>query len=217
MPDVLRNVRLPKYSLRVVRFFEGLKENLYLDGVDFDRGVERARLGADDKTRLVISRPPADTAHYARDSGWKIWREVTERLAGLPATRVMVMPRSAAQRDRVLKEAGGLPAFELLDRVVDGPRTIMAADLVVGGGGTANREAAVLGTPVWSVFTGPRPHVDEVLEAEGRLKWIEDATTVAGIEPPTFGMRLPRGPYPAGLDAIAKDMERHIEFALGQR
>jgi hypothetical protein len=93
----------------------------------------------------------------------------------------------------------------------------MAADLVVGGGGTANREAAVLGTPVWSVFTGPRPHVDEVLEAEGRLKWIEDATTVAGIEPPTFGMRLPRGPYPAGLDAIAKDMERHIEFALGQR
>jgi predicted glycosyltransferase len=214
MPDLLRNVRLPKYAIHAVRFFEGLKENLYLDGVTIDRDVERARLGADEMTRLVISRPPADMAHYATDGSWQAWRTVTERLAKLQGTRVIVMPRSAAQRNRILKELGQVPAFELLDQIVDGPRTIMAADLVVGGGGTVNREAAVLGTPAWSVFTGPRPHVDEVLEAEGRLTWIADGTRAANIEPPTYGSRSPRAPYPAGLETIAKDMESHIAFAL---
>jgi predicted glycosyltransferase len=216
MPDVLRNIGLPTYASRRVRFFEGLKENLYLDGVTIDRNVERARLGADDTIRVVISRPPANTAYYATETSWQIWRVVTERLAGSQATRVIVMPRSTEQRNRILKESGERRAFELLDHVVDGPRTIMAADLVVGGGGTVNREAAVLGTPVWSVFTGPRPHVDEVLEAEGRLRWIEDETQAACVEPPSSELRLPRGPFPAGLDAIAKDMETHIDFALRQ-
>jgi len=217
MPDVLRDVRLPRRTRRAVRFFEGLKENLYLDGAKIDRDAERARLGAEDTLRIVISRPPADTAHYANDSSWQIWRAITERLAGLPATRVMVMPRSSAQRDRILRELGGAHAFELLDDLVDGPRTIAAADLVVGGGGTINREAAVLGTPVWSVFTGPRPRVDEVLEAEGRLKWIEDSTKAANIEPPTSWTRSPRGPYPEGLREITKDMEAYIDVALRKR
>ena len=33
-----------------------------------------------------------------------------------------------------------------------------------------NREAAVLGTPVWSMFEGPLGGVDELLVREGRLQ-----------------------------------------------
>jgi predicted glycosyltransferase len=37
-----------------------------------------------------------------------------------------------------------------------------------------NREAAVLGTPVWSIFEGRPGAVDELLAREGRLRFLSD-------------------------------------------
>src|SRR5207249_2690856 len=56
----------------------------------------------------------------------------------------------------LMEGLGALDRTEFLDHAVSGPGLVAAADLVVGGGGTMNREGAVLGIPVWSVFTGPR-------------------------------------------------------------
>ena len=36
------------------------------------------------------------------------------------------------------------------------------------------REAAVLGTPTWSIFEGRLGAVDELLEREGRIRWLRD-------------------------------------------
>jgi predicted glycosyltransferase len=36
------------------------------------------------------------------------------------------------------------------------------------------REAAVLGTPTWSIFEGRRGAVDEQLEREGRIRFLGD-------------------------------------------
>jgi predicted glycosyltransferase len=36
------------------------------------------------------------------------------------------------------------------------------------------REAAVLGTPVWSIFEGRPGAVDEQLEREGRVRFLHD-------------------------------------------
>jgi predicted glycosyltransferase len=41
-----------------------------------------------------------------------------------------------------------------------------------------NREAAVLGTPVWSIFEGRMGAVDEMLERQGRLKFLTDPAEV---------------------------------------
>ena len=49
------------------------------------------------------------------------------------------------------------------------------ADLVVSAGGTMNREAVALGTPVWTTFEGRLGAVDERLIAEGRLRRLERA------------------------------------------
>jgi predicted glycosyltransferase len=42
-----------------------------------------------------------------------------------------------------------------------------------------NREAAVLGTPVWSIFEGRVGAVDEHLIADGRLRVLHDPDEVA--------------------------------------
>jgi predicted glycosyltransferase len=59
-------------------------------------------------------------------------------------------------------------------RAVDGRSLVALADLLVSAGGTMNREAAVLGTPVWSMFEGRLGAVDELLVHQGRLRLLRD-------------------------------------------
>jgi predicted glycosyltransferase len=65
--------------------------------------------------------------------------------------------------------AAGLPSLVVPERAVDALSLVALADIVVSAGGTMNREAAALGTPVWTTFAGRIGAVDEGLVAEGRL------------------------------------------------
>lgn len=74
-----------------------------------------------------------------------------------------------------------------------------------------NREAAVLGIPVWSVFTGPTPHVDACLHAEGRLQWIRSESEMAeALGSSLPGRRARRGPFPDGLATILEDVRSRL-------
>ena len=64
------------------------------------------------------------------------------------------------------------------ERAIDAQSLIAFADLVVSAGGTMNREAVALGTPVWTTFEGRLGAVDERLIAEGRLRRLERAEDV---------------------------------------
>jgi predicted glycosyltransferase len=100
----------------------------------------------------------------------------------------------------------------VLKDIVSGPGLIAAADLVIGGGGTMNREAAVLGVPVWSVFTGPTPAIDEQLAREGRLRWVRsEADLAAALLEGLPERRGGRGPFPGGLAAIMTAIEQVLD------
>jgi uncharacterized protein len=208
-PDLLRDAWLPRYSRRVARFYAGLKENLYLDTWCIDRDAERARFGLRGEDYMILARPPADTAHYATPKSDELFYATLGALKARPV-RVMVTPRNAEQARDVKARVG--EGVEILERTVPGPSLVGAADLVLGGGGTMNREAAVLGVPVWSTFAGPTPHIDDVLAAEGRLRWVrsvEDAKSAAAMPLPARGK--PRRPFPEGLAAIMGDVRACLE------
>ena len=57
--------------------------------------------------------------------------------------------------------------FIVPERAIDAPSLIAFADLVVSAGGTMNREAVALGTPVCTTFEGRLGAVDEHLIADG--------------------------------------------------
>ena len=82
----------------------------------------------------------------------------------------MVLPRTREQRFE-LQRAG---RFIVPERAVDAQSLIALADVVVSAGGTMNREAVALGTPVYTVFEGRLGAVDERLIAEGRLLRLSD-------------------------------------------
>jgi len=206
MPDILRDVKLPSSLARATRFFPGLKENLYLDTWNLDRQAERRALGVDDARYLVVARPAADTAHYANDRSSTLWVGVIQRLLEQDLS-IMVSPRTAEQRRTLTAVLPGDSRITILERVAPGPGLVAAANLVLGGGGTMNREAAVLGIPVWSTFCGPAPRIDEQLASEGRLTWIRtDDDLERTVSQPLPSLREGRGPYPAGFRAIFEDV-----------
>ena len=78
------------------------------------------------------------------------------------------------------------------DRAVDAQSLIAAAAVVVSAGGTMNREAVALGTPVYTTFGGRLGAVDEQLIREGGSAGSSERRT-------STSMRcLPR---PSGYDA----------------
>jgi uncharacterized protein len=64
------------------------------------------------------------------------------------------------------------------DQAIDAQSLIAFADLVISAGGTMNREAVALGTPVWTTFEGRLGAVDERLIAEGRMHRLASAEEV---------------------------------------
>lgn len=206
LPDLLRDVRLAAPTRRVARFYPGLKENLYLDAWRPDPRGTRRTLAVPDTATLVVARPPADMAHYAADRSLDLWVRVLRALALREDAVVVITARTAGQRARLERLVGGA-GVRFLTGVVDGPDLVASADLVIGGGGTMNREAAVLGVPVWSVFCGPPPAIDEQLAREGRLHWVRtDEQAVAALEGPLPPRLPPRGPVPEGLARILTDV-----------
>jgi uncharacterized protein len=90
----------------------------------------------------------------------------------------VVLPRTPQQRAQ-LREEGGLMVPE---SAIDAQSLIAYADLVVSAGGTMNREAVALGTPVFTVFEGRLGAVDERLIGEGRLRRLESPEQVNPIK-----------------------------------
>jgi uncharacterized protein len=103
--------------------------------------------------------------------------QVLEKLRGRQA---VVLPRTDEQRQELARSGG----FIVPENAIDAQSLIFYADLVVSAGGTMNREAVALGTPVVSVFEGRLGAVDERLIAEGRLKRLERADEVELVKRP---------------------------------
>ena len=172
VPEAIPPERLARYGARGAKLvrYPGLKEEYYLAGFVPDPAVPRA-LGLDGSRIGVVLRPPADVALYHRFEN-PLFEAVLERLGRRADVIAVVLPRTAEQGGRIRGLA--LPSVVVPGRAVDGHSLLAGADLVVSAGGTMNREAVVLGTPVYTTFAGRMGGVDERLLAEGRLRPLTD-------------------------------------------
>jgi uncharacterized protein len=165
VPDAIPPGRLDRYGARgKVRSYPGLKEEYYLADFEPDPAV-LAQLGLDPREPIVVVRTPPAASLYHRFEN-ELFAGVLERVQGAQA---VVLPRIESQREELLA-AGG---FIVPERAIDAQSLIAHADLVISAGGTMNREAVALGTPVWTTFEGRLGAVDERLIAQGRMARLE--------------------------------------------
>ncbi|MDX6699027.1 MAG: uncharacterized protein QOE65_2424 [Solirubrobacteraceae bacterium] len=168
VPDAIPPERLARYgAARKLRRYPGLKEEYYLADFEPDAGI-LSELGLDADAPIVVVRTPPSVSLYHRFEN-PLFAQVLERLRASDAQAV-VLPRTSEQRAE-LSGAGGLIVPE---HAIDSQSLMAYADLVISAGGTMNREAVALGTPVYTTFSGRVGAVDERLLAEGRLRRLED-------------------------------------------
>lgn len=209
IPDsVLDEINLP---LKKRRKYSGIKEELYvrefLPTPNF-REEFLKRYGLDQNKILAVLRPPATTANYHSDKSEVLLDDI---LFLLHATNVItaIVPRTKDQGDEIRKRLTNIPdaatRWVILEEAVNGLDLAFASDLLISGGGTMNREAALLGVPVYSIFSGRQGSLDKQMEAEGLITFIRDARDLSKI-------RLEK----RGRNEVADLPDRVEKFVIGE-
>jgi uncharacterized protein len=206
VPEAIPRERLARYGARDGKLisYPGLKEEYYLADFEPDRAV-LSQLGVEGAEILCVVRTAPSYALYLGGSETPLLARVLERAAADPRVHTVVLARTDAQRADV--RALGLPRVVVPEHTVDGRSLVALADVLVSAGGTMNREAAVLGTPVWSMFEGPLGGVDERLVHEGRLRLLESAEQIAFTPKPQDSL----------ADRTRRDPQDLLELALDLR
>jgi predicted glycosyltransferase len=169
VPEAIPPERLARYGATAskLRRYPGLKEEYYLADFEPDPAV-LDELGLDPRESIAVVRTPPAVSLYHRFET-PLFAAVLDRLRD---EQTVVLPRTDAQRSQ-------LAGFRVPERAIDAQSLIAFADLVISAGGTMNREAVALGTPVFTTFEGRLGAVDEALIADGRMRRLMRADDVA--------------------------------------
>ena len=194
VPDVIPVERVARYGARPPKLvrFPGLKEEYYLTDFEPDAHV-LTQLGLDGARPVCVIRTAPSYALYLGGSESPLLVALLEHLES-EGVQSVVLARTAEQRERI--RSLNLDSVVVPHRAVDSRSLVALADAVASAGGTINREAAVLGTPVWSIFGGKLGAVDEMLVSEGRLRLLVDPAEVKvhRRDPGAYKQRVRRDP-----------------------
>lgn len=194
VPDCFPDESLRRCGARdeKVRRYHGIKEDVYLaDYLPDPKFSEKLRaLGITQSEVLVIARAPASFALYHRMED-DLFSQLLDRVSAQSNVKVILLARIETQQAKL---AARHRAENIIfpHEALPGADLIAAADLVVSAGGTMNREAAALGVPAVTTFSGKWAAVDEQLVREGRLKRLRSLKDLEALEIKKKPIRNPR-------------------------
>ena len=181
MPNLFSKNKLKNTGIiiRKADFYPGIKEQIYINSdVKKENIFKFIKI---DRNKIIITlRPPSVTAHYHNPKSEIIMRGILDKMSRYKdKIFIIILPRTKKQGDDISNfvRQRSIP-FLILEKPLRGIDLISNSDLVLGGGGTITREAAVLGVPSYSFFMGPKGLVDEYLEKKGRLIFIDSISNI---------------------------------------
>jgi predicted glycosyltransferase len=191
-PDSVPPERLKRFGVGPEKLFQypGFKEEYYLADFEVDPDALE-KVGVDTERVVVVVRPPPDVSLYHRKSN-PLFPQVLARVGSEPDVHAVVLPRTEEQREYVKGLA--LPSLIVPEHAVEAQSLVALADLVVSAGGTMNREAVALGTPVYTTYGGRLGGVDEALIRSNRLRPLTDPRALELEKKKGQGERIRRDP-----------------------
>lgn len=199
MPAVIPDERLRSagLDLKKVQRYNGFKEEIYLREFVPDKNF-RNEIGVSNTDILIVIRPPGMSGNYHDPRSEKLLTESINYFSSFNNTACIIVNRTAREKNFILSNITLKSNTRFLDKPVDGLQLLFAADITLSGGGTMNRESALLGTKTYSIFTGRYPYLDEYLNSMGRLTFITERNEIKKIEllrhsgkkPPVFDNNL---------------------------
>lgn len=133
--------------------YPGIKEAIYLSSWG---GIPKGR-NKGKRKKILIRTEISDAAYHKGKS-------MFDAIKNLPKKYHLIISPRTKQQEQEYKKIRGLKVLESPKDLVD---LIQGVDLVVGGGGTMNRESIVLGKPVISTYSGDLLEVDKFLVKKG--------------------------------------------------
>lgn len=181
VPDLIPDDRLKTAGFNRAKLsrYPGFKEYIYLDGFKPEAGF-RNRIGIAEEKILIVVRPPAVLGNYHNEEGEILFRHAVEYFSANKSTHTLIISRTNEDK-QIIKDISSRNNISLLSKPVDGLQLLYTADITLSGGGTMNRESALLGTPTYSIFKGSRPYLDEHLESAGKLNFINNQKDIENI------------------------------------
>ena len=207
-PAVISTERWGRHADRIVHY-PGLKEELYLAGFR-PPATPAPELPLDGSVR-VLFRPGGRFTHYQSPQTEVLQRAALQSLREQEGVFLVLMPRDPVQGEELAAfcDDSRIPHWTP-PRVVDGPDLVWQMDLVLGGGGTMTREAALLGVPAYSFFGGRLGSVDRHLVSTGRLTHLARVDDLLKVR---YVKRDRAAPIPAradGLEFVARWLEQML-------
>jgi predicted glycosyltransferase len=158
--------------------YNGLKENIYLNSFIPDPSFFK-KAGIPSEKFIITMRPESNVSAYHEFEN-PLFDETLKYIVNQKNTFVILLPRNMKQREKY--QALGLPNVMIPSHVLNGPNLVYHSDLVIGAGGTMNREAVVLGSFVYSLFMGLLGSVDKYLIDSGKMNWIRSRSEIPTIK-----------------------------------
>ncbi len=144
-----------------IRLFDGIFEYVYLKKFDPNSKV-LDDLGLENEDEIVVIRTEPQSSYMLSNS---VLFPTIDKLIDLDNIKLVVLPRYLEQRSVIEKEFGNRVIMP--EGAIDAPSLLAFTNLLIGAGGTMNREAALLGTPVINCYSGPIPVSDDFIIKKG--------------------------------------------------
>ncbi len=188
VPESFPRTDLRRFGARenkTVRY-PGFKEQVYLDSFEpSDDGLLRILEEIDpphgwdlNAGLLVTVRTPATIAAYHHFHN-PLFDSLLERLSTMPGVLNVLLCRTEEQ-ERAYR--GRFSSIRIPANQLDGKDLVYHSDYVFSAGGTMNREAAIVGTPAYTLFAGKLPAIDAELIRLGRLRQLRTVADVKQLE-----------------------------------
>ena len=171
--DVWNTIKFGMNPNNIVQY-NGTCEITHLEDFKHNEKIlETLNLDLDDNKKIILMRPEPSLASYLHtDCTKSVLTPIVNELKDI--ANILVIPRFKAQ-STIFKD---IPHVHVIKTPVDTFSLTKRADLLIGAGGTMNREAALLKTPVISCYPGKVLSVDKYYIEKGLMKRSTDLNEI---------------------------------------
>jgi len=178
VPNIIDTWKLIQYGANPNNIipYNGTSELMHFNNFNYNDNIFDD-LGLDlPLSKTILMRPEPSLASYLNtDCRKSVLSPVVDVLKEY--ANILILPRFKEQAEIF----EGIKNVTILEPPVDTSSIIKKADLVIGAGGTMNREAAILQTPVISCYPGDTLSVDQFYVNQGLMSRTTDLDEIIKI------------------------------------
>ena len=170
--DVWDSIKFGMDPNNIIRY-DGTCEVTHLEDFTYNENIlEDLDIEVSKKYTILMRPEPSLASYLDTDCNKSVLTPIVDELKDI--ADILVIPRFNAQSE-IFKDIDGV---HVVKTPVDTFSLMKRCDLVIGAGGTMNREAARLGTPVISCYPGAQLSVDSYYIKRGLMKRSTDLNEI---------------------------------------